>query len=367
MDSTNFTGEIQTPSGERKLYAFTGCFTTERRKARGVGIGVYTVDEQGWDVAGQIGGLINPSFLVSDTGRGVIYAVHGDSDYASSYRLDQETGTLQALGQAQTGGKNGVHQALTTSGRYLLVANYASGSVSVLPVEADGTLRPFVSRLELPGEAGPHRHEQRGAHPHHIVLDPSGRFFLVPDKGLDCVFVLAFDEHAASLRIVSRAGFRPGAGPRHIAFHPQEDVAFLVNELESALVLCGWDASTGTLTPLQQLSTLPEKFFGASTAAAIAVTRCGRFIYTSNRGQDGIACFGYDSEARSITLLHTTSSGGRDPRFITLSPDGRGLIVANEQGDGIVFFDINETDGALTGHGVPLPCLSPCSIAFLMA
>lgn len=365
MDSASRAAAATEASGGRKLYAFTGSFTTPARKARGTGIGVYWLDGQTWSEAGQIGGLVNPSFLIADPARHVLYAVHGDADFASAFRLEPETGKLLALGQAATGGLNGVHQALCTSGRFLLVANYASGSIAVLPVEADGTLRPFAGLLALPGTPGPHRQEQRGAHPHHVVPDPAGRFFLVPDKGLDCVFTLALDEASADLRIVSRAALRPGAGPRHIAFHPHEDVAFLVNELDSTLALCGWDGAWGTLTPLQQVSTLPETFFGASTAAELAVSVCGRFIYVSNRGQNGIACFGYDSEAQRITPLHWTESGGQDPRFITLSPAGTELIVANEQGDSIIFFDINEADGTLHRRGPALPCRSPSTIAFL--
>ncbi|SHF61973.1 lactonase family protein [Acidocella aminolytica] len=352
-------------AGECALYAFTGSFTTKKRKARGTGIGIYRLKEDMWQEAGGITGLINPSFLMSDLARGVIYAAHGDSDFASSFRLDQETGELRLLGQAATGGMNGVHLALTSSGRFLLVANYASGSVATLPVEPDGTLRSFIDQLELPGEPGPHRQEQHGSHPHHIVPDPSGRFFVVPDKGLDCVFTLAFDEVSARLRIVNRAMLRPGAGPRHIAFHPHEDVAFLVNELESSLVLCAWNSVAGNLTPLQQVSTLPEHFFGANSAAAIAITQCGRFVYVSNRGQDGIACFEYDSEAQRIAPLNHTTSGGRDPRFIILSPNGRQIIAANEQGDNLVFFDIDEADGTLIPRRATLHSYSPCTIAFL--
>lgn len=367
MDHATKPSPIPQLAGECALYAFTGSFTTEKRKARGTGIGIYRLREDMWEEAGSMTGLINPSFLMSNPAHGVIYAVHGDSDFASAFLLDRETGKLRLLGQAATGGMNGVHLALTSSGHFLLVANYASGSVAALPVETDGMLRSFADLLELPGEPGPHRQEQRGSHPHHIVPDPSGRFFLVPDKGLDCVFTLIFDEGATRLRIVNRAALRPGAGPRHIAFHPHEDVAFLVNELESSLALCRWDAATGALAPLQQVSTLPENFFGASTAAAVAVTPCGRFVYASNRGQDGIACFGYDSEAQRISPLHHTDSGGRDPRFITLSPDGRQIIAANEQGDNLVFFDIDEADGRLTRRGKALHSRSPCTIAFLPA
>lgn len=366
MDTKVATSSTLRTATSAASYAFVGCFTTEKRKARGQGIDIYKIDADGWKKTGHVGDLVNPSFLVSDPLRGVFYAVHGDSDFASSFRLDPHSGELSLLSRAATGGLNGVHQALTASGRFLLVANYASGSVAVLPVESDGTLLPFVDLLELPGVIGPHRHEQYGPHPHHIVPDPSGKYFLVPDKGLDCVFTLAFDENSNRLRIVSRTTFRPGAGPRHIAFHPcEENVAFLVNELESSLALCRWDAVNGTLTPLQQCSALPENFFGASTAAAIAVTPCGQFVYVSNRGQDGVTCFSYDSAAQRIASVRWTPSGGRDPRFMTLSADQQQLIVANEQGDNLIFFSIDSTDGTLTRLDRDLPSLSPSTIAFL--
>nr|NKR04571.1 lactonase family protein [Escherichia coli] len=140
------------------------------------------------------------------------------------------------------------HQALDATGRFLIVANYASGSVALLPIRPDGGLEPACHVLPLPGDPGPHRSEQACAHPHHVVLSPDWRHVLVPDKGLDRVFVLAVD--GERLAIVSETAMRPGAGPRHIAFHPQAPLAFLVNELESSVATCRWGAEAGTLTPL---------------------------------------------------------------------------------------------------------------------
>jgi 6-phosphogluconolactonase len=184
---------------------------------------------------------------------------------------------------------------------------------------------------------------------------------LVPDKGLDRVFVLAVD--GERLAIVSETAMRPGAGPRHIAFHPHAPLAFLVNELDSSVATCRWDAEAGTLTPLHLAPTLPPDFFGASTAAAIVVTPDGRFVYASNRGQDGIARFRVD-EAGRLDPAGWTPSGGRDPRFMVLAPDGRHLLVANEQGDSLVDFAIDADGGDLTRTG-SRPSPSPCTIAFL--
>ena len=342
--------------------AFVGCFTTERRRARGQGIDIYRIADrlEGWAHLGRVEGLANPSFLVADPGRAVLYTVQGDGEAASAFMAAPD-GTLRALGSAATGGTNSVHQALDPSGRFLIVANYASGSVALLPVRADGGLEPACHVLPLPGDPGPHRTEQACAHPHHVVLAPGGSHVLVPDKGLDRVFVLAVD--GERLAIVSETAMRPGAGPRHIAFHPRAPLAFLVNELDSSVATCRWDAAAGTLTPLHLAPTLPPDFFGASTAAAIVVTPDGRFVYASNRGQDGIARFRVD-EAGRLDPAGWTPSGGRDPRFMTLAPDGRHLLVANEQGDSLVEFAIDADSGDLSRTG-SRPSLSPCTIAFL--
>jgi 6-phosphogluconolactonase (cycloisomerase 2 family) len=343
--------------------AFVGCFTTERRRARGQGIDVYRTGAglAGWTHLGRVEGLTNPSFLVADPERSILYTVQGDGEAASAFAAAAD-GALRALGSAATGGTNSVHQALDPSGRFLIVANYASGSVALLPVRTDGGLEPASHVLPLPGEPGPHKTEQACAHPHHVVLSPSRGHVLVPDKGLDRVFILRPD--GDRLAIVSETAMRPGAGPRHIAFHPSRPLAFLVNELESSIATCRWDEAIGALTPLHLVPTLPPDFFGASTAAAIVVTPCGRFVYASNRGQDGIARFRVEEAAERLDPIGWTPSGGRDPRFMTLAPDGKHLLVANEQGDSLVEFAIDPDTGDLSRTG-SRPSLSPCTIAFL--
>ncbi|MEI9983723.1 MAG: lactonase family protein [Aliidongia sp.] len=348
---------------QEPCFAFVGCFTTPERKARGTGIDICRIDpvSGAWRLAGHHGGLTNPSFLITDPARHILYAVHGDLDYASAFAIDPATGALTPLGQAATGGRNGVHPAIDPTGRFMIAANYASGTVAVLPIRPDGTLGDFTQLLDLPGAVGPHRTEQACAHPHHIVFDPSGRFVLVPDKGLDKVFVLRFE--GGELALAGHAVMRPGAGPRHMVFHPTLPVAFVVNELDSTMATCRWDAETGTLTPVHLVSILPPDFFGASTSAAIVITPDGKNIYASNRGQDGIAHFAFDATAGRLDTIGWTPSEGRDPRFMTLDPSGRRLYAANEQGDTILAFDIAE-DGRLSRRGVVLSSTSPCTIAF---
>jgi 6-phosphogluconolactonase (cycloisomerase 2 family) len=347
-------------------FAYVGCFTTEKRRARGLGIEGYQTGNQpypgDWTSVGRFEGLDNPSYLLSDPDRQVLYAVHGDGDHASAFAVDPSTGRLRSLGHAPTDGTNIVHLALDPSKRFLVVANYATGSVAVLSVRSDGALDPATQVLALPGTIGPHRTEQACAHPHHIVFDRSGRFVVVPDKGLDTVFVLAFE--AGRLEIVQTLATRPGAGPRHIVFHPSRPLAFLVNELDSTVATLRWDEAAGRLTPKHIVSILRPDFFGASTAAAIVVTPCGRFVYASNRGQDGIARLALDDANGRLVVNGWTPSGGRDPRFMCLYPSGRHLLVANEQGDSLAAFAIDQESGDLSAIGTR-PSLSPCAIAFL--
>lgn len=347
--------------------AFIGGFTTPERMARGRGIVACRIDpvSGAWTAIGETTGLDNPSFLIADAAGRTLYAVHGDRDYVTAFAIEREDGTLVELGRAAAGGSNGVHQVIDPTGHFLIVANFAGGSLAVLPIRAGGTLGDFVYRLELTGPQGPHRIEQTSAHPHHVVFDPSGRFLLAPDKGLDRVFVLRFDSDLGNLALADggHAVMRPGAGPRHIAFHPTAPFAFAVCELDSTVVLCRWDGAAGVLTPVHVVSSLPPDFFGETIASAIVLNPDGRNLYVSNRGQDGIVHLRFDEKAVRLDVVGWTPSGGRVPRFMTLSPAGDRLIVANEQGDCITTFDFGE-DGVLISRGMVLNTPSPSTIVF---
>lgn len=342
-------------------FAYVGCFTTEKRRARGDGLHAYQTGPGGnaWSEIQHIPGLINPAYLIMAPDGGTLYAVHGDQDYASAYARDRQTGLLRPLGRAASGGDNVVHGALDPAARHFIVANYASGSVAVLPVATDGGLLDHIQCVSMPGVPGPHRAEQAGSHPHQVVFDPSGRFVLIPDKGHDTICVFAFDAERGTLEISSVVPSRPGAGPRHGAFHPSLPVYWCLNELDSTLTTYAWSAETGALRPLQVLPTLPPDFFGASTAAAITVTPCGRYVFASNRGQDGIAGFAVDAGTGQLSPIGWTPAPGREPRFITFQ-DGH-LYVASERDDVIGRFSF---DTALEDKGRVVASLSPVCIAF---
>jgi 6-phosphogluconolactonase len=356
----------QTPSGP-SMFAYVGSFTTAQRKARGDGIHVYRVDPAtgAWTHVQHVGDLLNPSYLALSRDQRVLYSVHGDGDYASAFALDPKSGEAKFLGRAATGGKNGVREALDPSGKYLVVANYSSGSVAVLPVGPDGTLKDQHQLVQLPGEPGPHKVEQQSSHPHDIVFDPSGHFVLVPDKGLDRVFVFRFDGATGKLTPTEQGSIqsRPGAGPRHVAFHPKLPIAWVLNEINSTMATYRFDPESGSLKPLQVITTLPTDFTGYSTAAEVSVSPNGNHVYASNRGHDSIAIYSTNAEGL-LSPAGWQPTEGKDPRFAGLDPSGHFFNAANEQGDTVVTFKVDPASGKLTPTGQVVKNASPVTIVY---
>jgi 6-phosphogluconolactonase len=354
------------------MFAYVGCYTTPDRDGRGEGIGVYHVDEStgAWRQVQLVAEVANPSFLILDRRGRTLYVVSGGDDYSdvSALAVDRATGSLTFVNRQSAGGRNPVHLSLDASGRFLAVASYNDGSVALLPVGIDGALGPLVDLVPQRGPHGPHPTEQAAPHPHHCPFDPAGRSIAVPDKGLDRVFVYRLDAERAKLVPGGGPGFiqtAPGAGPRHIAFHPGGRWAYVLNELDSTVGAYRWDADRATLEPTQVLTTLPAEFSGTNSGAEIAVAPSGRFVYASNRGHDSLAIFGVDDGSGELTALGWEPTRGRTPRFFGLDPAGRYLYAANQDSDTIVAFAVDAATGRLTHTGQTIETGSPACIAFL--
>lgn len=343
------------------MYAYVGSRTTRERNARGDGITVWQVDEATGDLSlvQTVGDLVNPSFLLKHQTLPVLYTVHGDQQQVSSFRIDPATGHLGFLNRQDCGGRNPVHLALSPDARHLVVSNHLSSSLAVLPVAADGALLPLSQRVTLEGPPGPHRTEQPFAKPHFNPFDPSGRWVLVPDKGVDRVFVFRFDDGQLTPAAHPFAPTREGAGPRHLAFHPSQPWVYVINELDSTVTAYTFDAATGALKPFQVLSALADSFTGNSRASEIEVDRTGRTLYASNRGEDSIAVFHIDETTGRLSLRQTAPCTGKTPRFFTLEPGGRWVYVLNEDSDRIVRLTRSPDTGALAPVGPQWPCGSP--------
>jgi 6-phosphogluconolactonase len=345
------------------VLAFVGSRTTRERSARGEGISVLRVADDGTLTRVHLqDGLVNPSFLALNRRGDRLYTVHGDQQEVSAFAVDAE-GRLAFLNQVGCGGRNPVHLALDPTERFLVVPNHLNGTLAVLSVNENGALGELLELTKLPGEPGPHRVEQPFSKPHFNPFDPSGRFVLVPDKGVDRVFSFRFDVGRLVPTAQPWAQAREGAGPRNLAFHPTLSVAYVLNELDSTLATYGFDAETGTLQPRHLLTTLPATFTANSRAAQLQVDPSGRFLYASNRGHDSIALFALDGEGLPA-FVEAVPSGGRTPRFIALGPVGDVLYALNEDSDRIVVLPRDPSSGRLGAPRQDLPCGSPVCMVF---
>lgn len=349
------------------MFMYVGSFTGERR-GHGEGLSVYRLSREsgGWTLIQLLKDFADPSFLTIDRQRRYLYSAHGDGTRATAYRIDQATGRLSVLNQQSTGGGNGVHLAIDRTNRFLTVANYATGSVAVLPINADGSLAPPSDLAVMGGNPGPHRIEQVSSHPHHSPFDRSGRYIVVPDKGLDRIFLYRLDTARGKL-VPGEPPFvatRAGAGPRHVDFHPSQPYAYVINELDSTITTYQFDPDKGALKPIEIVTTVPSSYTGNNTGAEIAVAPSGRFLYASNRGHDSIAIFAIDTATAKLTPVGWESTEGRTPRFFGLDPLGAHLYAANQNSDTVVIFRVDQTQGTLTSTNQIVKVASPSTIVF---
>ncbi len=350
-------------------YAYVGSRTTRERNARGEGISVFRVDSRTGSLARVqlVGDLVNPSYLTFNRQGNRLYAVHGDGSEVSAFAVDRESGHLSYLQHVDLGLRNPVHLALDASARHLVISSHLTGEVVVVAVDRDGALGEVTQRVSLPGEPGPHRKEQPFSKPHFNPFDPSGHWVLIPDKGLDRVFSFRFDADRLEPSAQGWLQVREGAGPRNLAFHPDRPWVYLVNELDSTVLACTFDARTGVLAGRQWLPTLPDDYTGDSRAAGIQVDAAGRHLYVSNRGHDSLAVFDIARHDGRLSLSQVVGTAGRTPRFFTLDPDGQWLYALNEDSDTIVRLAVDPVSGHLTPKGEPVACGSPVCMVFSAA
>lgn len=334
------------PANSNKIQiVYVGSRTTRERNARGAGITVYRHDPQTGrsELVQTVGDLTNPSFLCLDQTQSLLFCVHGDQSTVSSFQIEPASGTLTKVSSVSCEGNNPVHLTVDKSNKFLAVANYATGSIVILPFDKTGQLQPVISKYDLPGNPGPHKIEQASSHPHMIPRDPSGRFLVVPDKGLDKVFVFDLKQNGTALKpeLAHEIKTREGAGPRHVVFSPTGSFAYVVNELDSTITSYRYNQNDGSLVPFQMVPALPQDFVGDSRAAALVMAPDGVHLFSSNRGHDSVTIYSVDQPTGKINPIGNVPSHGKKPRFMTASPNGRFLFVANEDSDNIKTFSIS--------------------------
>jgi len=317
----------------------------------------------------------NPSFLAVDPSGQYLYAANEISQYkgaksggVSAFAVDRKTGKLAFLNEVSSRGAGPCHVTLDKTGKYVLVANYDGGSVAVLPVLEDRRLGEASVVVQHTGH-GPNPERQERPHAHQIELSPDNRFAIANDLGLDQLLVYHFDVAKGTLVAgdPAFASVEAGAGPRHLAFHPNGRFVYAINELGGSVTGFAYDAHQGLLRNLQTISTLPQDFKGKNDSAEIAVDPSGKFLYGSNRGPDDIAVFAIDSAKGTLKLVGSAPTQGKTPRNFAIDPTGKYLLAANQDSNNIVVFRIDLKTGGLTATGQVLEVPSPVCIVFVPA
>jgi 6-phosphogluconolactonase len=355
-------------SGE--LLVYVGTYTTGKSE----GIYLYRLDLSSGELkhVATTKGVVNPSFLALAPSRRYLYAVNEVGDFAgkksgavSAFAVDQKTGALQLLNQQPSLGADPCYVDVAAGDRFVLIANYTGGNVTVFPVEHDGSLGEASDMKQARGSSV-NRERQEGPHAHCIVLDPTNRFAYSCDLGTDKIMIFRFDTRLGKLLTNEPpwVQVKPGTGPRHLAFHPSGKHVFVVNELQSTVTAFARDPEKGSLAELQTLTTLPKDFTGANTSADIHVSPNGRFLYCSNRGHDSIAMFMIDQRHSTLTPVGHESTRGMTPRNFAIDPSGAFLLVANQKSDNIVVFRIDQRTGRLTSTGQTVEVPSPVCLKF---
>jgi 6-phosphogluconolactonase len=351
---------------------YVGTYTEDARRD---GIYLLRMDRRSGQLrqVGSVDAGANPSFLAIHPNGRVLYAVNEIDKYkgratgaVSAFAIARKTGALTRLDEQASEGAAPCFVSVDRNGQVVLVANYNGGSVALLPIGADGSLAS-ATLVEKHTGSGPNAERQEAPHAHCIVADPSNRFALAADLGVDRVYVYRLDIEGKSLRHIEAGDgvMRPGAGPRHIAFHPTLPLVYVACELDSTVATLRFDAERGALSPLDVHSTVPAGWTGVNYPADIHIAPSGRTLYVSNRGHNSLAVFSVTESTGALALEQVVSTDGDWPRNFSLDPTGRWLLVANQRSDSVVVFGRDQESGRLTPTRQRIALPRPVCLRFL--
>lgn len=352
-----------------KYYLYVGAYTQNDEE----GIYVYQFDATDGDLKyiSTVQGAKNPSYLAINSRKNLLIAVNEISEFQgeksgsiTSYRINPADGSLIELSQVASGGGSPCFISVNNSATQAFVANYGGGSISVFPLLPDGRLQPF-SDLKQHSGSGPVENRQSKPHAHSIVLSPKEEFVLAVDLGIDKVITYSIGGKKGILNNVSEFNITPGAGPRHITFHKNKKFAFVINELNSTITSCLFDAKMGSLSLIQTVNTLPTGFTDKNYCADIHVSPDGKFLYGSNRGHDSIVIFEINEKSGELSYVGHNSVKGNFPRNFMIDPTGKFLLAANQNSNNIVVFKIDQETGKLRANGVEVEVSKPVCLKMI--
>jgi 6-phosphogluconolactonase len=346
------------PSDASARFVYVGTYTAPdvppggTHPSTAVGIYVFRMDpNDGGLTQLQIVPASNPSFVALDPSLTHLYSVNEDlAGRVSAYSLSQANGTLSFINTASASGSFTTHLSVHPSGQFVMAANYGSGNFPVLRILANGSIGPMTALFQSVGNGtGPHPDRQEGPHAHQILTDLDGNHVFGVDLGADKVDVLNLNltSGALSANTVPFAPLASGSGPRHMAFHPDRQHAYVLDELVSSITVFDYDPVRGAFIWAQTISTLPSSFTGFNTTAEIRVHPSGRFLYNTNRGHNSVAGFEIDPDTGKLDVIGWESTRGEWPRGMNIDPSGTFLYAANQNTDTIAVFRIQDSNGKL--------------------
>lgn len=309
----------------------------------------------------------NPSYLAVHPTLDVLYAVNQvPNGTITAMGIDRSSGELSGLNRVETEDRRPCYVSVEATGRFAFVAHHTGGSVSILPLEDDGRLRPVNENVVREG-SGPNSDRQSMSRPHAVLPGPGNRFVYVPDLGADRVWIYEFDPATGDLLPCETldVALRPGSGPRHLVFHPNERFAYLINELNATITAFRWNPKDGSLVEVASVPTLPSSFTDHNQTADIHVHPSGRWLYGSNRGHDSIAIFELEPDTGRPNPMGHTSTRGEWPRNFAIGPTGLHLYAENQRTNEIVVFAIDTETGELTSVGDPVDVPRPVCMKIL--
>jgi 6-phosphogluconolactonase len=350
---------------------FVGTYT-EPEQSHSEGIYVYRMDPSSGKLTFEsvMKGTVNPSYLAIHPNRNFLYAVNEVQNFSgypgggvSAFSIESGNGELSLLNSQSSQGEDPCYISIDQTGRFALVANYTSGSVAKLPIQKDGHLSNAADVIQHSGSSiNPKR--QNGPYAHCIIPDPTNRFALATDLGLDKILIYRMDLEGGKLNKHAEVKVKAGSGPRHLTFHPDLPYAYLINELNSTLTAYRYHSDAKILEELQTVPTLPDNFKGENLAADIHISPSRNYLYASNRGHDSIVCFLIDRNTGLLTYCEHTPTQGREPRNFAIDPSGNFLLVANQKTNNIVTFKIDSMTGQLSRTGYEEEVSMPVCLKF---
>jgi len=315
----------------------------------------------------------SPSFFDIDLAQRRLFAVNELQQVegkaggtVTAFSIDRNTGMLNVINHQPSMGAGPCHIVADRDYRHVVVSNYGSGSVAVLPVGADGSLAAATDVVQHTGSSV-NAERQKGPHAHCAAFDRANRFVFVCDLGLDRILAYRFDAARGTLtaHTPAYASLKPGAGPRHMAFRPDGRFAYAVNELNSTITVFSYDPGAGVLKEIQTVSTLPEHFDTPNFPAEIDLHPSGKWLYASNRGHNSVVLFASDARTGRLTWIEEQGTGGSRPRHFGIDRAGQYLAVGNQDSDTVLVCRVDAGNGRLKPSGTLASVPAPACVKFL--